>query len=107
MTAGTLSGNLVLVASGDMSLGLREQPQRDPVLREPSGGRPELRRPAARGRSSRPGDPLAGLEQLAAKVRAVRRITHVQGNVVIDDRLFAAYDLPRRLDLARSGSTRT
>lgn len=38
-----------------------------------------------------PGNPLAALNQLAGRVRA-SGITRVNGNVVIDDRLFTPYD---------------
>jgi D-alanyl-D-alanine carboxypeptidase/D-alanyl-D-alanine-endopeptidase (penicillin-binding protein 4) len=38
-----------------------------------------------------PGDPLAGLKEIATKVRA-SGITRVNGNVVVDDRLFTPYD---------------
>jgi D-alanyl-D-alanine carboxypeptidase/D-alanyl-D-alanine-endopeptidase (penicillin-binding protein 4) len=40
-----------------------------------------------------PGNPLTGLDQLAAMVRG-SGITQVNGNVVIDDRLFAPYTFP-------------
>jgi serine-type D-Ala-D-Ala carboxypeptidase/endopeptidase (penicillin-binding protein 4) len=92
VNAGTLSGNLVLVASGDLSFGLREQangtlyyenlPQVDQSYADELPGTVEP-----------PGNPLAALDQLAAKVRAAG-ITNVQGNVVIDDRLFAPHTFP-------------
>jgi D-alanyl-D-alanine carboxypeptidase/D-alanyl-D-alanine-endopeptidase (penicillin-binding protein 4) len=87
---GTLRGNLVLVASGDMSLGLREQrngtmyyenlPKVDHSYADQLPGAVEPL-----------GNPLAGLNQLASRVRA-SGITRVHGNVVIDDRLFASFD---------------
>jgi len=88
---GTLSGNLVLVGSGDLTFGLREEP----------GGKlyyenlPKLDHSYANtdlpGAVEPPGDPLSVFNQLAAKVRA-SGITRVIGNVVIDDRLFTAFD---------------
>jgi serine-type D-Ala-D-Ala carboxypeptidase/endopeptidase (penicillin-binding protein 4) len=92
VTGGALKGNLVLVASGDMSLGLREQrngtlyyeslPKLDQSYAD-TGVPGDFVEP--------PGNPLAGLDQLAAKVRA-SGITRVNGNVVIDDRLFTPYN---------------
>lgn len=87
----TLSGNLVLVGSGDMSLGLREQ--RNGTLYYES--LPKVDQSYADtglpGAVEPPGNPLSALDQLAAKVRA-SGITRVNGNVVIDDRLFTPYD---------------
>jgi D-alanyl-D-alanine carboxypeptidase/D-alanyl-D-alanine-endopeptidase (penicillin-binding protein 4) len=88
---GVLSGNLVLVASGDFSFGLRDQP--DGTLAFNSF--PEIDHNYADtgfpGASVVKGsDPLAALDQLAAGVRGAG-ITEVDGNVVIDDRLFDAY----------------
>jgi D-alanyl-D-alanine carboxypeptidase/D-alanyl-D-alanine-endopeptidase (penicillin-binding protein 4) len=91
VTDGVLSGNLVLVASGDMSLGLREQ--RNGTLYYEN--LPKLDQSYATiglpGAVEPPGNPLAGLNQLAAEVRE-SGITHVDGNVAIDDRLFTPYD---------------
>jgi len=92
VAGGTLNGNLVLVASGDMSLGLREQ--RNGTLYYES--LPKLDQSYAdTGVPGHfvepPGNPFAGLDQLAAKVRA-SGITRVSGNVVIDDRLFTPYN---------------
>jgi D-alanyl-D-alanine carboxypeptidase/D-alanyl-D-alanine-endopeptidase (penicillin-binding protein 4) len=88
----TLSGDLVLVGSGDFSFGLREQ----------AGGKlgynntPEIDHNYAD--TGLPGptilkgsDPLVGLDDLARKVRAAG-IRQVNGNVVVDDRLFETYD---------------
>lgn len=92
VAGGTLKGSLVLVASGDMSLGLREQ--RNGTLYYES--LPKLDQSYADvgipGHFVEPpGNPLTGLDQLAAKVRA-SGITRVNGNVVIDDRLFTPYN---------------
>jgi D-alanyl-D-alanine carboxypeptidase/D-alanyl-D-alanine-endopeptidase (penicillin-binding protein 4) len=86
---GVLDGNLVLVASGDLSLGLREQsdgtmaynsfPELDHTYANnvPIGGLVD-------------GDPLAGLDELARQVHD-SGIREVRGDVVIDDRLFEPY----------------
>jgi len=87
VTGGSLNGNLVLVGSGDLSLGLREEP--DGTLYYENT--PELNQSYATvgvpGAVEPPGNPLAGLDQLASMVRN-SGITHVNGDVVIDDRLF-------------------
>lgn len=92
VTSGTLNGNLILVASGDMSLGLREQPNGslyyENLPKTDQSYADEL--PDA---VEPPGNPLAGLDQLASDVRAAG-ITNVQGNVVIDDRLFQPHNFP-------------
>ncbi len=86
VSSGTLTGNLVLVASGDLTFGLRQL----------SNGRlyyenlPKADHSYANqlpGAVEPPGDPMAALNELAADVRA-SGITNVNGNVVIDDRLF-------------------
>jgi D-alanyl-D-alanine carboxypeptidase/D-alanyl-D-alanine-endopeptidase (penicillin-binding protein 4) len=91
MSGNTLNGNLVLVGSGDLSLGLRDQPNGTlyyeslPKLDQSYAdiGLPDAVEPR--------GNPLAGLNQIAAKVRA-SGITRVNGNVLVDDRLFTPYD---------------
>ncbi len=91
MSGGTLNGNMVLVGSGDLSLGLRDEPNGTlyyeslPKLDQSYAdiGLPDAVEPR--------GNPLAGLNQIAAKVRA-SGITRVDGNVVVDDRLFTPYD---------------
>jgi D-alanyl-D-alanine carboxypeptidase/D-alanyl-D-alanine-endopeptidase (penicillin-binding protein 4) len=91
MSGSTLDGNLVLVGSGDVSLGLRDKP--DGTLYYES--LPHLDQSYANiglpGAVEPPGNPLAGLDEIAAKVRAAG-ITRVTGNVVVDDRLFTPYD---------------
>lgn len=89
----TLDGNLVLVGSGDLTLGLRAQPDGSlayenlPVLDHSYAtiGIPGAVEPA--------GDPLSGLDGLAASVRA-SGITEVRGDVVVDDRLFTPHEYP-------------
>jgi serine-type D-Ala-D-Ala carboxypeptidase/endopeptidase (penicillin-binding protein 4) len=87
---GVLSGNLVLVASGDFSFGLRDRPNGTQAY----NSAPQLDHSDADG-SPGPAlvphsNPLAGVEQLARQVRAAG-IRKVNGNVVIDDRLFNTY----------------
>jgi D-alanyl-D-alanine carboxypeptidase/D-alanyl-D-alanine-endopeptidase (penicillin-binding protein 4) len=81
----TLQGNLVLVASGDLTMGGRTKPDGtldfkpvDHTYAAAVPGHAELT----------PENPLAGLDSLAKQVRD-RGITHVNGDVVIDNRLFA------------------
>ena len=89
LSAGTLSGNLVLVGAGDLSFGLREQPdgtlfyENLPQIDQSyaSTGLGDAIEP--------PGNPLAALDELAGKVHAAG-ITTVSGNVVVDDRLFTS-----------------
>ncbi|MEO9171133.1 MAG: D-alanyl-D-alanine carboxypeptidase [Candidatus Baltobacteraceae bacterium] len=89
---GALDENLVLVASGDFSFGLRERP----------GGKlaynslPEIdHNYASTGFAGvalvKNSNPLAALDRLAAQVRAAD-IRRIRGNVLIDDRLFKAFD---------------
>ena len=87
----TLTGNLVLVGSGDLSFGLRDLP--DGTLYYENT--PDLDQSYATvgvpGAVEPPGNPLAALDELASKMRA-SGITHVNGDVVIDDRLFTPYN---------------
>lgn len=87
---GVLSGNLILVASGDFSFGLRDRPHGIQAY----NSAPQLDHGDADGL---PGPalvpdshPLAGVNQLARQVRS-DGIRTVKGNVVIDDRLFNTY----------------
>ena len=87
---GVLQGNLVLVASGDFSFGLRDRTDGTQAY----NSAPKLDHSDADGG---PGptlvprsNPLAGVESLARQVRAAG-IRRVSGNVVIDDRLFNTY----------------
>jgi D-alanyl-D-alanine carboxypeptidase/D-alanyl-D-alanine-endopeptidase (penicillin-binding protein 4) len=86
-----INGNLVLVASGDFSFGLREQPNGTLAY----NSLPELDHNYADtgfpGPATLKGsDPLAGLRALVAQVRAfgIRAVR----DVAIDDRLFNTYD---------------
>jgi D-alanyl-D-alanine carboxypeptidase/D-alanyl-D-alanine-endopeptidase (penicillin-binding protein 4) len=93
VSGGTLSGNLILVASGDMSLGLREQPNGTLYYESTPKVDQSYADEGVGDAVEPPGDPLSGLDQLAAMVRA-SGITRVNGNVVIDDRLFSPYTFP-------------
>lgn len=89
----TLDGNLVMVASGDLSFGLRKQP--DGSLQYEN--LPQLDHSYATvglpGAVEPSGDPLSALDELAASVKAAG-ITQVNGDVVVDDRLFDAIKWP-------------
>lgn len=81
--AGVLHGDLIVVASGDIAMGGRTNPDGSFALstldhNEANGlGNAILTAP----------DPLAGFEQLAAQV-AAQGIRQITGDVIIDDRLF-------------------
>ena len=90
-SGGVLNGNLVLVASGDFSFGLRDRP--DGTLAFNSF--PQLDHNYADtgfpGAALVPDSrPLSALDELARKIRA-GGIRSVRGDVVIDDRLFSTY----------------
>jgi serine-type D-Ala-D-Ala carboxypeptidase/endopeptidase (penicillin-binding protein 4) len=91
VTAGTLNGNLVLVASGDTSMGLRELPNGTLYYENAPEVNQNTSNIGVPGAIEPPGNPLAALDQLAGMVRA-SGITNVNGNVIIDDRLFTPYD---------------
>ncbi|MGR8931891.1 MAG: D-alanyl-D-alanine carboxypeptidase/D-alanyl-D-alanine endopeptidase [Gammaproteobacteria bacterium] len=90
---GTLRNALVLVASGDLSLGLRERPDGSLAY----NNAPEFDHTYANTGLPGPalinGAPLAGLDRLAAQVKAAG-IREILGNVVIDDRLFTPLSWP-------------
>ena len=84
-------GNLVLVASGgDFSFGLRDQPDGTleyaslPVLdhNETNTGLP--------GGTAPSGNPSAALDDLSVQIAAAG-VTSIEGEVIIDDRIFEAY----------------
>ena len=81
--AGTLRGDLILVAKGDLSLGGRTGPDGALLFEDNdhsySGGNPDASVVAC--------DPLAGLVHLAREVHA-SGITTIAGDVLVDDRLF-------------------
>ena len=81
---GTLTGSLVLVAQGDLTMGGRTKPDGsvDFTNNVDHGDANALP-----GATLTPENPLAGLNQIARQVRA-SGITAIHGDVVIDDRLF-------------------
>ena len=81
----TVEGNLVLVRSGDLSLGGRTTP--DGSIAWTNLDHTDAN--VIPGATLTPEDPLAGILDLPAQVRAAG-ITHVHGDVLIDDRLFTA-----------------
>jgi serine-type D-Ala-D-Ala carboxypeptidase/endopeptidase (penicillin-binding protein 4) len=82
-----LGGNLVLVGSGDFILGSRGVLNGELEWTEPDHvyayASPPVKPVAA--------NPLAGLDRLAAEVKA-SGISSVSGDVLVDDRLFDAYE---------------
>jgi D-alanyl-D-alanine carboxypeptidase len=91
---GVLDGDLIIVASGDLTMGGRTNP--DGTLaytnfdhNEANGlGNAVLSKP----------DPLAGYKALARQV-AASGIREIKGDVVIDDRLFKPYEFREEFDL--------
>ena len=86
---GVLDGDLILVASGDLTIGGRNTPHGtiaftdfDHVDANPLGSA-----------ILTPQDPLAGINELAQQV-ADSGITVVNGDVVVDDRLFEEFVVP-------------
>lgn len=83
---GVLHGDLIVVASGDLTMGGRTNPDGSIAISDwdhneaDSLGNAVLTKP----------NPLAGYAKLARDVQAAG-IKHVAGNVVIDDRLFAPF----------------
>ena len=84
VAGGTLSGNLVLVAQGDLTMGGRTKPDGS-VDFTPNVDHTDAN--GVPGATLTPENPLAGLNQIARQVRA-SGITAIHGDVVIDDRLF-------------------
>jgi D-alanyl-D-alanine carboxypeptidase len=85
--SGVLHGSLILVASGDLTMGGRKNPDGSIAITDfdhneaDSLGNALLTAP----------DPLAGYAQLAQQV-ASAGIKKVEGDIVIDDRLFQAFN---------------
>ena len=86
--AGSLDGDLILVASGDLTMGGRDTPNGriafTPIDHINAGAFPNLV-------TLTDEDPLAGIDDLARQV-AKCGITSVSGDVIIDDRLFPWMD---------------
>lgn len=91
LNQGVLEGDLVLVASGDLSLGLREQTDGTMAF----ANAPEFDHTYANvaPQTGLVGDPLAGLNELAQQARDAG-VREVRGDVVIDDRLFKPWESP-------------
>lgn len=93
-STGVLDGNLILVASGDLTMGGRTNPDGTIAISNydhneaDSLGNAVLTAP----------DPLAGYKSLAQQV-AKAGITEITGDVVIDDRLFQPYNFRGEFDL--------
>ncbi|MGH8584339.1 MAG: D-alanyl-D-alanine carboxypeptidase/D-alanyl-D-alanine endopeptidase, partial [Gammaproteobacteria bacterium] len=87
---GVLEGDLVLVASGDLSLGLRERPDGTLAFNNAPEYDHTYANTGLAGPALVPGDPFAGLNRLAQNVRNAG-IREIRGNVVIDDRLFTPF----------------
>lgn len=83
VTAGTLVGDLVLVGQGDLTMGGRTKDDGSVSFAnlDHNDANP------LPGATLTPEDPLTGLDELAAQVKA-SGITTVSGDVIIDDRLF-------------------
>ncbi len=84
--SGRLHGDLILVASGDLTLGGRTLPDGTMAF---TNNDHTYADPATTTDSLTPTDPLAGLVSLAKQIKAAG-IERVDGDVVIDDRLFDA-----------------
>jgi PBP4 family serine-type D-alanyl-D-alanine carboxypeptidase len=82
---GTLQGDLVLVASGDLNLSNRIQPDDTLTFEDAdhSYGGPDCK--------GLPGDPLLAIHELARQV-AAEGIGHIAGRVLVDATLFAEGD---------------
>jgi D-alanyl-D-alanine carboxypeptidase/D-alanyl-D-alanine-endopeptidase (penicillin-binding protein 4) len=81
---GTLDGDLILIASGDLTMGGRDGKDGKMAFADDDH---TYARPGSRATGLTKTDPLAGLDNLARQVKAagVRKVT---GDVLIDDRLF-------------------
>ncbi len=90
LNRGVLEGNLVLVAAGDLSLGLRERPDGTLVFHSAPEYDHTYANTGLPGPALVEGDPLAGLDRLARQVRAAG-IHEIRSDVVIDDRVFAPF----------------
>lgn len=88
---GVLEGDMVMVASGDLSLGLREQS--DGTMAFVSAPKFDHTYADTGAPVGLVGEPLAGLDELARQVRDAG-VREVRGDVVIDDRLYKAWESP-------------
>ncbi|WP_158936911.1 D-alanyl-D-alanine carboxypeptidase/D-alanyl-D-alanine-endopeptidase [Burkholderia sp. S171] len=88
-SSGKLTGNLILKASGDLTFGGRQKP--DSTVDYTDFDHNDAR--GLGGAILTPEDPLTAMNDLAQQVRA-SGITSVNGDVIIDDRLFDAFTVP-------------
>ncbi len=95
VSGGRLDGDLVLRAMGDLVMGSRETGSGELAYSVPPQGDAN----GIPGAKPAPGDPLAGLNDLAAQVAAAG-VTEVDGDVLIDDRLFEQWETPRPLEIS-------
>lgn len=84
----TLEGDLILVAKGDILMGGQTGPDGEVVFTDMDHNDANL----LPGATIADNDPLAGLDELAAQIKA-SGIDRIDGDVVIDDRLWVAQDL--------------
>src|SRR5205807_3917966 len=82
--AGTLDGDLILVASGDLTLGGRTTEKGEIAFQDTD----HTYANGALDAALTPQDPLAGIDDLARQVKAAG-IRKIKGDVLIDDRLFS------------------
>lgn len=88
IAGGTLTGDLILVGQGDLTMGGRTKA--DGTVDYTNLDHNDAN--AIPGATLTPEDPLAGLDDLAAQVKAAG-VTTVSGDVIVDDRLWAAHRL--------------
>jgi D-alanyl-D-alanine carboxypeptidase len=91
---GVLNGDLTLVASGDLTMGGRVAPDGSMAI-------PNLDHNEANGLGNAQlpnADPLAGYNDLAQQV-AESGITEINGDVIIDDRLFEPFNFRGEFDV--------
>lgn len=81
---GTLRGDVILVAQGDLAMGGRTGPEGSMVFQDNDH---TYAAGSLEGQVV-PTDPLAGLEHIAREVKAAG-ISEITGEVIVDDRLFA------------------
>ncbi|MBV9593524.1 MAG: D-alanyl-D-alanine carboxypeptidase/D-alanyl-D-alanine-endopeptidase [Actinobacteria bacterium] len=87
---GVLSGNLTLVASGDLTLGGRDADKDKAANAFSDTATDHVYGDIAPNALPAPGDPLAGLNSLAGQV-AAKGIKLIKGDVLVDDRLWDPY----------------
>lgn len=88
-TTGKLTGDLIIEASGDLTFGGRLKP--DGTVDFTDYDHNDAR--GFQGAILTPEDPLTAMNSLAAQVRA-SGITSVNGDVIVDDRLFDSFRVP-------------